>query len=467
MNADNSSQSSTNDLEPRISKPPLKPKAFFKYLGPAFIFTAAQIGGGELITVPLLGAYLGMRALFLAPLIAYIKIFGQYYLVQYGVVRGKTFLQTCWDKKWLRWMFFLLMLGCILHSMMMAGLLGETAGTVNFLIPFGTESETSINIWILIIMFIGFLLVVTHSYSLLEKTASILLWIFLSLIIIVAALFWPTWSQWLFGFSPQLPGAIAGLETTTGLATVSVLFVVLGAGFGPTVSYIWYAKDKEMGMFEVEAKGYDINPQDLTSEEKTRLQGWRKVVLYQNVVSATILTVFSVLIWVASAQTLFVQGYRPEGWDLIPQMVSIFTTTWGEWSGILFIIAGILALFSSVIGPLYGFSRLYEESFERFGIYRRFKIKSETIYRIFLVFFVSLPLMFIFLIPEDPMWLFSMSGLLTGPVLGLVYILPIAVTYLEMKNTAPELKPERTWAVVLALTSGILMFVLSLLNFFS
>ena len=462
MTADNSTKNANNSLKPRISEPPLEPKAFFKYLGPAFIFTAAQIAGGELITVPFLGAYLGLKGLFLAPIIAFIKIFGQFYLVQYGVVRGKTFLQTSWDKKWLRWMFFILMLGCILHSMMLAGLLGQTAGTINFLIP-----QISIDIWILIVISVGFLLVVTRSYNLLEKTASVLLWIFLSLIVFVAALFWPTWSQWIFGFTPQFPGGIAGLETTTGLATVSVLFVVLGAGFGPTVSYIWYAKDKEMGMFEVEAKGYDIDPKDLTSEEKTRLQGWRKVVLYQNLVSATILTIFSVLIWVAAAQTLFVQGYRPQGWDLIPEMVAIFTSTYGDWSGMLFIIAGILALFSSVIGPLYGFSRLYEESFERFGIYRRFNIKSETVYRIFLVFFASLPLIFIFLIPEDPMWLFSMSGLLTRPGLSLVYILPIIVTYLEMKNTAPELKPKRYWAIALALTSGTLMIILSLLNFFS
>ena len=93
--------------EPRISKPPLELKEFLKYLGPAFIFTAAQIGGGELVTVPLLGAYFGMVGLFLVPLIAFIKVFGQYYLVQYGVVRGKTFLSTCWEKPWLRWLFSL------------------------------------------------------------------------------------------------------------------------------------------------------------------------------------------------------------------------------------------------------------------------------------------------------------------------------------------------------------------------
>ena len=83
-------------------------------------------------------------------IIAYIKIFGQFYLVSYGVVTGKTFLQACWDRKWLKWLFFVLMLGCIFHSMLLAGLLGNVGGTIDFVLPFSSDSTVSINIWILI-----------------------------------------------------------------------------------------------------------------------------------------------------------------------------------------------------------------------------------------------------------------------------------------------------------------------------
>ncbi|TFG04314.1 MAG: hypothetical protein EU539_11055 [Promethearchaeota archaeon] len=457
MNDIHSKEKSGTSSEPRISEPPKTLKEFFQYLGPAFIFTAAQIGGGELITVPLLGAYFGMRGLLLIPLIAFIKIFGQYYLVQYGVVRGKTFLETSWNKKWLRWMFFCLMLGCILHSMLLAGLLGQTAGTINFLLPI------SLYFWIVLIIVVAFGIVLTRSYKLLEKVSTILLWLFLSLIVIVAILFWPPLNQWVIGYTPQMLGPIKGLETTSGIMTIAVLFVVLGAGFGPTVSYIWYAKDKQMGMFEATAKGYNIEPEDLTKEERRRLKGWKDMVLYQNLVSATILTVFSTFIWIAAAQTLHVRGIEPEGWDLIPQMVNIFTDTYGEWSGILFILCGIFALFSSIIGPFYGFSRLWEESFERFGIYKRFSIQRETVYRICLTFFTVLPLIFIFIVAR-PMWLFSTASMLTGPILGLIYIIPIYVSYSEMKKHAPELAPRRYWAIALAVISGVLMIILSFLG---
>ncbi len=456
MNSNNPQQKS-DVQEPRISEPPLKIKEFLKYLGPAFIFTAAQIGGGELVTVPLLGAYFGMMGLYLVPLIAFIKVFGQFYLVQYGVVRGKTFLSTCWEKPWLRWLFFLLMFGCILHSMLLAGLLGNTAGTINYIFPIG------VYLWIVIVMALGFLIVFTKSYALLEKTATVLLWVFLGLIVFVAALFWPTWDQWAIAFTPILPGAISGLETNNSIETLAVLFVVLGAGFGPTVAYIWYAKDRKMGMFEATDKGYDLKPEDLTEEEIKRLKGWKKVILYQNLVSASILAIFSTMIWIAAAQTLYVNDIRPEGWDIIPQMVAIFTLTYGEWSGNLFILCGVLALFSSIIGPLYGFARLWEESFESLGIYKRFKIKSDTVYRICLIFFASLPIIFIF-ITGNPMWLFSIASMLTGPILGVLYIIPIIVIYLEMRRDAPELKPTRYWAVALAIFSGILMIVLSFLG---
>ncbi len=457
MNAKNPSNNENIPEQPRISEPPRTLREFFSYLGPAFIFTASQIGGGELITVPLLGAYFGMKGLLLVPLIAFIKIFGQYYLVRYGVVRGKTFLETSWDKKWLRWMFFCLMLGCIFHSMLLAGLLGQTAGTVNYLIPI------SLYFWIIVITAIAFVIVFTRSYNLLEKTSTILLWLFLSLIVIVAVLFWPSLEDWSLGLTPQMPGPVKGLETTSGIMTVAVLFVVLGAGFGPTVSYIWYAKDKKMGMFEATAKGYDLKLEDLTKEERRRLKGWGEVVLYQNIVSAAILTIFSMFIWIAAAQTLYIRDIKPEGWTIIPQMVQIFTSTYGRWSGILFIFCGIFALFSSIIGPLYGFSRLWEESFEKFGLYKRFDIKKETVYRLCLILFALLPLIFIFIVAR-PMWLFSTASMLTGPILGLLYIIPIGITFIEMRKHAPELKPSHYWAIFLAIVSGVLMIILSLLG---
>jgi hypothetical protein len=201
----------------------------------------------------------------------------------------------------------------------------------------------------------------------------------------------------------------------------------------------------------------------LTEEERIRLKGWKKVILYQNLISAAILTMFSIFIWIAAAQTLYPKGIKPQKEGLIVEMVLIFTSTYGEWSGLIFVICGMTALFSSIIGPFYGFSRLWEESFEKLGIYNKFKVKRTTVYRLVLIMFSILPVIFIFIV-QRPMWLFSLSGLLTGPVLGLLYIIPIIVLYLDMNKTAPELKPRRYIAIFLAFLSGILMIILSLIG---
>ena len=61
------------------------------------------------------------------------------------------------------------------------------------------------------------------------------------------------------------------------------------------------------------------------------------------------------------------------------------------------------------------------------------------------------------------MWLFSMASILTGPILGILYIVPIIISFIEMRKHAPELTPRRYWAIALAVISGVLMITLSLL----
>jgi len=122
----------------RISEPPSGLKEFFSYMGPAWVFTASQIGGGEALSVPIGGAYLGMEAIWLIPLITFTKIFGQYYLVRYGVVSGDTFLDALYDQPWwLRWVLYYVFLGGVVYAIGLSGHLGETAGAFQSLVPVG------------------------------------------------------------------------------------------------------------------------------------------------------------------------------------------------------------------------------------------------------------------------------------------------------------------------------------------
>ncbi|MFB6109171.1 MAG: Nramp family divalent metal transporter [Haloplanus sp.] len=442
--------STESATEARISEPPKSLKEFFSYMGPAWVFTASQIGGGEVLSVPLGGAYLGMEGIWLIPLITFTKIFGQYYLVRYGVMTGDTFLDALHERSWwLKWIFYYVFLGGLIYAMGLSGHLGETAGAFQELIPVSTT------FWMLATVAAGLAIVLTRSYDLLEKIATSLLWIFLVLIAVVSI---TTAGQWIGGLAqgltPSIPGRVEGMGVG-GTAFILTMFGWIGAGFGPTVSYVWFAKDKVMGMFEPLDEGYDIDKYDLTDEEVSRLTGWGDVVLWQNILSSVILAVFSFFMWTAAAATLHEAGVQPSGFTVIPEMSGIFTQTYGEWSAALFLLTTMAALFSTLIGPLYGMSRLWEDSFALHGLFENTSIKRDTVFRATVILFTAIPLS-LNLFVKAPLILFALSGALFAPAIGLMYL---AVIYMSFDIDIDNLSPVRKWAVALAVFAGVVMII--------
>jgi Mn2+/Fe2+ NRAMP family transporter len=436
----------------RISKPPKNLREFLKFMGPAWVFTASQIGGGEALSVPLIAAFLGMDGLWLVPLVSFTKIFGQFYLVQYGVVSGETILDVLWRKKWLRWFVYWIMAGGIFHAMGLTGHLAETAGSFNFLLP------VSLDFWVVVTMIIGLLIVITRSYNLVEGISTLLLWPFLFMITVVAILVWPTSTELLSGFNIGLLGYVEPLGGE-GWFVIALAFGWIGAGFGPTISYVWFAKDKVMGMFEM-GRNQDIN--NLTDEEIDNLQGWRDVILWQNIISSILLAVFSMMIWIASAQTLYKQNIRPSGFDVIPQMAHIFTTIYGDWSAAIFLLSIMSALFSSIIGPLYGLSRLWEDALDLHGLYKKYSIDRVWIYRLMVLFFAIIPVS-LSLSTTKPLFLFALAGVLFAPIIGLMYISAI---WLSFTNIDKRLRPKRWWAIILGIFASIMTIISSLIELF-
>ncbi|PSQ23860.1 hypothetical protein BRD01_05510 [Halobacteriales archaeon QS_8_65_32] len=440
---------STEDF--RISEPPETFRGFFDYMGPAWVFTASQIGGGEVLSVPLGGAYLGMEGIWLIPLITFTKIFGQYFLVRYGVMSGDTFLNALFEQPWwLKWIFYYVFLGGLIYAIGLSGHLGETAGAFQELVPISTA------VWMVVTVLLGLSVVLMRSYALLEKISTVLLWVFLLMVAAVSIATAGQWSSSLVeGLTPSVPGNVPGLGVG-GIAFVLTMFGWIGAGFGPTVSYVWFAKDKIMGMFEPVDNGTEITKKDLTAQEIEHLKGWGDIVFWQNVISATILAVFSFFMWTAAAATLHANGVRPDGFSVVPQMAGIFTQVYGEWSAVIFLLAVMFALFSTLIGPLYGMSRLWEDSFALHGVFENYDVQRETVFRGTVVLFAVIPLALNLLI-EAPLFLFAISGILFAPAVGLMYLAVIYMSYTDFEQRS--LVPERTWAVALGVFAGVVMVV--------
>jgi manganese transport protein len=448
------STESVESTETRISEPPSDLKEFFSYMGPAWVFTASQIGGGEALSVPVGGAYLGMNAIWLIPLITFTKIFGQYYLVRYGVMSGETFLDALYRQpKWLKWVFYYVFLGGLVYAIGLSGHLGETAGAAQTMVPIGSVGALNgTGFWMIATVLLGLGIVLLRSYDLIEKLSTVLLWVFLVMIAFVSILTADQWAGGLAsGLIPTVPGYVDGLGVG-GLAFVATMFGWIGAGFGPTVSYVWFAKDKVMGMFEPKANGVEISKEDLTDEEIKRLKGWGDIVLWQNIVSSIILAVFSFFMWTAAAATLhgteIVESGDLGGFEVIPQMATIFTSVYGEWSASIFLLSVMAALFSTLIGPLYGMSRLWEDAFAVHGLFDKYDITRDTVFRLVVVLFAIIPLA-LNLIIEAPLFLFALSGIIFAPAVGLMYLAALYMSYTDIDQ--PGLAPLRPWAVALAL----------------
>jgi amino acid transporter len=156
--------------------------------------------------------------------------------------------------------------------------------------------------------------------------------------------------------------------------------------------------------------------------------------------------------WTAAAATLHgtevVESGELGGFEVIPQMATIFTSVYGDWSAIVFLLSVMAALFSTLIGPLYGMSRLWEDAFGIHGLFERTDISRETVFRATVVFFAVIPLV-LNLVIEAPLFLFSISGILFAPAVGLMYLAALYMSYDTVD--LPELRPERTWAVAVAL----------------
>jgi Mn2+/Fe2+ NRAMP family transporter len=440
--------------ELRISEPPETLRGFFQYMGPAWVFTASQIGGGEALSVPIGGAYLGMEAIWLIPLITFTKIFGQYYLVRYGVVSGDTFLDALYDQPWwLRWVLYYVFLGGVVYAIGLSGHLGETAGAFQSLVPVGgVVGLDGTGFWMVVTVLLGLGVVLLRSYEVIERLATVLLWVFLAMIAVVSLATVDGWVGGLTtGLVPTVPGRVEGLGVG-GFVFVMTMFGWIGAGFGPTVSYVWFAKDKTMGMFEPASRGLDPDRADLTDEEVHRLEGWSDVVLWQNIVSSVLLGVFSFFMWTAAAATLHTRGIRPDGFDVVPEMAGIFTQVYGEWSAAIFLLSVMAALFSTLIGPLYGMSRLWEDAFALHGLFETTDVDRSTVFRGTVVLFAAIPLA-LNLVIEAPLFLFAVSGVLFAPAIGLMYLAALYMSFTEVR--LPRLTPKRTWAVALAVFAAL------------
>jgi hypothetical protein len=154
----------------------------------------------------------------------------------------------------------------------------------------------------------------------------------------------------------------------------------------------------------------------------------------------------------------------PEGEQTGLMIATVFSKTWGNFGGFLFLLGGTAALISTQIGQLAGWPRLLADCtricIPRFG--KRLPWKWQ--FRTFLIYFFFSNMIIIYTLGYKPVFLVQTGAILDGLVLtplqalwlliGLYFVMP----KLYSKEVARALRPHWIFAVGLILAFGVFTY---------
>jgi hypothetical protein len=200
----------------------------------------------------------------------------------------------------------------------------------------------------------------------------------------------------------------------------------------------------------------------MSAATAAKIKGWCRVVYADASVAVIIGVVATGAFLVAGAGVLRPNQLAPEGPAVATTLATVFSARWGEFGGMLFMIAGACALIGTQIGQLAGWPRLLADSmricFPKFNHSFEWKVQ----FRMFLGFFFSTSMVIVYSFGLEPVFLVKISAILEGLLLTPFQALwVLAGLYIVMpRMLSPDalriLKPH--WIFAVGLTAAFLVF---------
>jgi Mn2+/Fe2+ NRAMP family transporter len=429
-----------------VPTPPTRWREVLKWLGPGWVFAACMIGTGELILTTRAASLYQWAFLWCVPLITFCKAVATSSMLRYGAMTGRNFLRDAWAIKWLKWVVPYCLIASLLYLTGIGAHLGITAGTLNLLFP----ASLSLQAWIAIVVVLVGAITLLGVYGVLEKLMMAMTLAISVIIVVVVVRIFPPIAELAAGLIPQMPPDAVG---DTAFITWIGLLGWLGAGWGPTLGYTWWAEEKGVGMFSVDQ---EVALDKLAPHERRRLKGWLRPVYLDLSFSYLITFLVSSCLYIAGATVLYPRDLHPSGLFLVETLSTLFTETIGPWAYYVFLVGAFATLFSSVIGVVDGLSRSIRHCLRIMWPARMARVNSRTLQRVLTLTAIAVPLTFL-LVVERPIWLLLLSSMLFAPAIGIIFL---ASTYLSLK-LPPELRPNRL-VVAVSIGTALLMITTSL-----
>lgn len=335
------------------------PQSFFsklRFLGPGFILSASIVGSGELIATTILGAKGGFITFWVILVSCLVKVAIQLEFGKNAIITGKTLMfsfaklpgPTFKKGNWAIWATFILTLFKILQ---VGGMLGGSAIAISMIFP-----QIPLLIWAPILAILTSFLIYKNYYSIIEKTAILMVagFTLLTLASVLAISFTP------FGFS--FSDVLTGLrfELPPHLVFIAIgAFGITGVASDEIIAYTYWCLEKGYASY--------VGANDGSEEWQLRANGWIKIMQLDAIVAMVIYTVVTAAFYLLGASILYGQKEIPEGNELINSLALIYTQSLGSEARLAYLAGAFFVLYSSVFATLAYWSRLFPDIFGQLG----------------------------------------------------------------------------------------------------
>jgi Mn2+/Fe2+ NRAMP family transporter len=447
-------------------KPPPRGVAILAVVGPSLVWAAEFIGSGEVILATRVGAILGPTVLWAVVVGVVLKYWIGMAGARYTVCTGESMIDMIsrmpGPKNWGVWITLIAQSAAATMS------IGSIAAAAGIFVHGILGISPLFAGWIVTIF--SLLIVWFDVFHFLKIVMSFFITVVVLGVLYVSIQVFP-------GFEAILKGLLFDVPAVPEWALSSreiqanpwrEILPLLGWAAGGFASQVWYTYWViGAGYGATAGRGYG-RPADesmlgtMSASTAKKIKGWCRVVYTDASLAMIIGIVTTVGFLTAGAGVLRPNHLAPEGPQVATTLATVFSSQWGRFGGMIFMIAGACALIGTQIGQLAGWPRLLADTFRicipKFN--EKFVWKSQ--FRLFLVFFFLTSMIIVFSFGLRPVFLVKISAVLEGLILtpfqalwvliGLYSIMP------RMLSTEANeiLRPH--WIFSLSLTMAFLVF---------
>jgi Mn2+/Fe2+ NRAMP family transporter len=348
-----------------VVKAPPKGWMILLALGPGLMWCGEYIGSGEVILSTRSGALFGVSVLWI-PIMAIVAKFwiglaGAHYTVTTGEGMIDMLGRMPGPRNWVIWPVFV---GQICSAMVSTAALASAAGA--FAAYFVPVNPVFFG-WLAVLAVIS--VVWSGVFESLKRVMSMLVLLIIIGTVAVALATWPGFSaviHGLFGFELPVTPAWASPDGNP-VSPWKEILPLLGWAAGGFASQVWYTYwvlGAGYGMAQGRGYGKPLDEavlKNMSGDDIQRLRGWRRLVTFDATTAVVLGVVVTLAFIIAGAGVLGPKELAPEGPDVALELSHLFREQWGRVGAGLFVLAGLAAMLSTMMGQFAGWPRLLSD----------------------------------------------------------------------------------------------------------